>query len=70
MITLLLHICRSIHSYPAGALQEAVFCVDCLRRPFASAIHQNGLFGGRTALLPSPSTKTAFLVDGAWKVLL
>ena len=39
-------------------------------RPFAFAIHQNGLFGGRTALLPSPSTKTAFLVDGAWKVPL
>ena len=39
-------------------------------RPFAFAIHQNGVFGGRTALSPSPSTKTAFLVDGAWKVLL
>ena len=41
-----------------------------LRHPFPFAIHQNGLFGGRTALLPSPSTKTAFLVDGAWKVPL
>ena len=34
-----------------------------LRHPFAFAIHQNGVFGGRTALSPSPSTKTAFLVD-------
>ena len=32
-------------------------------RPFALAIHQIGHFRGRTALLPLPSTKTAFLVD-------
>ena len=44
----------------------------CLPSPSLPAftIHQNGSFGGRTALLPSPSTKTAFLVDGAWKVPL
>jgi len=31
--------------------------------PFPLAIHQNGFYGGRTALLPSPSTETPFLVD-------
>ncbi len=31
--------------------------------PSAFAIHQNAPFGGRTALLPSPSTKTPHLVD-------
>ena len=30
----------------------------------ALAIHQNAPFGGRTALLSPPSTKTALLVDG------
>ena len=32
-------------------------------RPFALAIHQIGLFGGRTATLPLPSTKSAIFVD-------
>ena len=32
-------------------------------RPFALAIHQNGLFRGRTVLLPLPSTKSAIFVD-------
>ena len=50
---------------PVVALQAAFFVgTSSLRHPFAFAIHQNGVFGGRTALLPSPSTKTAFLVDG------
>ncbi len=31
--------------------------------PSAIAIHENAPFGGRTALLPSPSTKTPYLVD-------
>jgi hypothetical protein len=34
-------------SYMSPALcKRRFFCVDCLRHPFAFAIHQNGVFGG------------------------
>ena len=53
----------SPHAAPSRLRHPPKRLIWWMNHHFALAIHQNGTFGGRTATLPPPSTKTAHLVD-------